>query len=362
MGEFHRPRTACTVLIAICGLLLAGCGGSSNGTVNVQPVGPNQAISVTDLGLFNTYGQTMINDGGTMVGAIRSPTLGTYYADSWPMGGHFSGLPGPGLDGSKRGLDTEATSINAAGVTAGSEYNANTLQSIPVVWQNLQYTQLIPGPTNYVAYTLTSINASDGIVGYNGLFSSQEAAGYYWQGFLSTPVALGPAHFAPFMINDNGVVVGGVVNGTSVQFYKLNINQGSVATTMGFSAPSSLTTSNPGVVINDAGTIAVCSGTSHNLIYISAGGQQTQVGANVIPEGINQKGDVVGTYATSAAGGFIYTTTKGLVNLNSYLASNSGWNILSAYSINDQGQVLAQADSPTGLIECVLLQLPSGDY
>ncbi len=60
--------------------------------------------------------------------------------------------------------------------------------------------------------------------------------------------------------------------------------------------------------------------------------------------GINTNGDVVGQAETRLSGdfsthAFLYSSGKGMIDLNTLISSNSGWKLLNAKGINDSGQI-----------------------
>src|SRR5262249_14443685 len=58
--------------------------------------------------------------------------------------------------------------------------------------------------------------------------------------------------------------------------------------------------------------------------------------------GINADGDVVGSSSTAAGEvhAFLYTARTGMIDLNSLLPANSGWELTSATGINDDGSIV----------------------
>ena len=79
--------------------------------------------------------------------------------------------------------------------------------------------------------------------------------------------------------------------------------------------------------------------------------------ASSTANGINSAGTVVGT---SGNAGFEWTSSGGMVSLTSMLGSQySGWTMISASAINDNGQILAEGSYNGGPNQAVILSLPT---
>jgi probable HAF family extracellular repeat protein len=75
---------------------------------------------------------------------------------------------------------------------------------------------------------------------------------------------------------------------------------------------------------------------------------------------INASGEVVGTsITTSTSDAFLYTTSSGMIDLNSLLPAGSGWDLQVATAINDSGQVVGFGMNPEGQQEAFLLDTAS---
>lgn len=347
-------------------LVLAGCGGSgtsSNTGGNGGGGGGGPFATILQQGPSFGDSQAAINEAGLMVGEI--PVTNTnFFADSWPIKGQFSALPGPGQKGALNNLNTSASCLNNSGVIAGSEFNGGTSDSTPIAWQNNNLINL-KFPTGTETYNLFGIDNQNQIVGENGalLTSGVTPQGYYWPSLTAEPVALNPVGFYPIAINNKGEAVGVQPVGSSYEFFKIDVNSTATATNLGFSAPQAVNNSQflqNGIAINDSGTIVLTSGSALNMFELSSSGVKTQIGTGDCPEAINAQGDVVGTTVKQRA--FIYTPAKGVVDLNTYLNPKLGITVTSASAINSAGQVLAQGSSTTGGLLFLALQLPAGTF
>ncbi len=81
------------------------------------------------------------------------------------------------------------------------------------------------------------------------------------------------------------------------------------------------------------------------------------------PEGINNAGQVVGISYNALNGGsswqgFLYQNGT-MTNLTSLLPPGTGWKVTSGIAINDQGQILALANSANGVEHTILLTPPN---
>jgi probable HAF family extracellular repeat protein len=101
--------------------------------------------------------------------------------------------------------------------------------------------------------------------------------------------------------------------------------------------------------------------TYHTFLY--SAGTMTDLGAlgdASVAKAINTSGVMVGTAyvvysnGTAAWHAFIYTGGQ-LLDLNNLIPSNSGWLLTDATGINDKGQIVCNAYSPSGNTHAVLL-------
>ena len=76
---------------------------------------------------------------------------------------------------------------------------------------------------------------------------------------------------------------------------------------------------------------------------------------------INTSGQVTGfslTTGNTALHAFLYTAANGMVDLNTLLPSGSGWTLISAFAINDAGQITGSGTNPSGFSHAFLLTPP----
>lgn len=301
-----------------------------------------------------------INDSGLMVGQLSDDGVNDFAASFSPSGSPTT-LPGPGDQGANLGTDTFAQVISDNGLIAGEEATSSSAP-VPAFWQASSFSLLNIPNSDANGFAVTAINNNGQIVGYQGPgqgFSS--STGAYWQSPTSNLQGFSPSGFIPLSMNNSGLVVGAVYGSSSIEFFKVNVTSTTTATDLRLSAPATaaLTLQEPstrGIVVNDAGTIALASGSGLSLVEISASGAQTTLATGAIPEAINEQGDIVGQ--TTGGRAFVYTPSKGLLDLNSYVNPSAKVTLVDAFGIEGSGQVLAS----DGFGGFYLLQLPSGAF
>jgi probable HAF family extracellular repeat protein len=106
--------------------------------------------------------------------------------------------------------------------------------------------------------------------------------------------------------------------------------------------------------INDLGQVAgesdclSCSLEEHAVLWGKTKGSMLDLG--VLPggsvsaaEGINNAGQVVGVSDFSGRlHAFVWSPSTGMLDLNSLIPANSGWVLIGATAINDQGQIVGE--------------------
>ncbi|HEX4146362.1 MAG TPA: PEP-CTERM sorting domain-containing protein [Pirellulales bacterium] len=264
------------------------------------------------------------------------------------------------------------SSLTTGGATHAFEYNPNTNSMVDL--------GVIAGQTSSVA---NGINNSNVIVGVSG----PDAFADVGSGLLSLGTGVDEG------INDSGVEIGYVIgtNDHSVEWsqtyvkttffasqntqsYSINSSGAFVGEENGDGAYSSggspignftlsLGTFVP-TQINNNNVIAGQETTDNEAaIYTISTLSETILGkllvgdASSTASGINSAGTVVGT---SGSSGFEWTSSGGMVSLTSLLGSQySGWTIVSASAINDNGQILAEGKYNGGSDQAVILSLPT---
>ena len=176
----------------------------------------------------------------------------------------------------------------------------------------------------------------------------------YAQGKMSDLGTLGNGLMFPLGINDGGEIVGRVTSATQAGVampQAFHYSNGSLAalSTLGGDISLAAAINNSGLIVGQSSNVSPTNapnfflhavtwqnGKIHDLGTLSGGNHS-------IALGVNSKGDIVGgSTAEPNSGydhGFVYRNGV-MTDLNTLVASNSGWLLLGAQSINDQGQIV----------------------
>jgi probable HAF family extracellular repeat protein len=273
-----------------------------------------------------------------------------------------------GLGGLAGGPST-GYAVNSSGTVAGSSQNASGNQQAFVSTAN-GLKGLGSGTSESYAY---GINNSGTVVGTT--YSNGQAYGTIWSGSGTTELGAGSYAMA---INSSGEVVGG--NGSA--FTDVNEQVQALATQPGIGWSAAYGVNDAGTVVGDGqltnGTFRgiVWSPNGSMILLGTFGGASSQatgvnnsgevvgfaslangyqnafsmtdammidlgtLGGSSYAYGVNNSGEVVG-YSYLANGdqhAFLYDDST-MFDLNSLLPSNSGWDLMAAYGINDSGQI-----------------------
>lgn len=285
--------------------------------------------SVQDLGTLGSSGAVAyrISETGQVVGwspNVYGLTQGFLYGGDGLLN----------LSSALGGAESYAYGVNSSGTATGSYYVDG--QAHGVIWNGSGYTDL--GANTYGA----AINDQGQVAGGDGqafIYSdgSMHQLGYLpggnWsaayalndQGDAAGYGAMGPGQFRGFVWYGGALVPIGTLGGSSSYAFDLN---------------------NSGQVVGAAST---SSGYLH--AYLDSSGHLSDLGtlggSMSYAYGINNSGYVVG-YSTLANGNdhaFVYANGQ-LIDLNSLLPTGSGWQLLQAYGINDNNQIVG-----TGLFD-----------
>lgn len=242
--------------------------------------------------------------------------------------------------------ETFAYGVNAAGTVVGTSYING--QAHGAVWTSSSATDLGAG-----VYA-TGINDSGEVIGSNGHAFVLENGQYQDLGAIP-----GANWSAAYGINDSGTVVGdGMTPAGTFRAIIWSAQGGmTVLGTLGGASSQANAVNNRGEV---AGFASLASGYQHAFSY--SNGTMTDLGTlgggSSYAYGINASGQIVG-YSYLAGGdthAFLYLNGQ-MLDLNSLLVPGSGWELLAAYGINDQGQITGEG-LYNGVLSAFLLTDP----
>jgi len=260
--------------------------------------------TMTDLGtLGGNFSQGVaINGSGEVVGSSSGKSPGT--------GGAFLSNSGHGMK--PLSPPAEAYGINDSGQIAGQCRNPMFLQG---------YTCVVSSNGAITALTESNPNIE----------------------CLEINTIIAPNIPAAVAINNNGQALGNCIGGSGQLAVVWTNDTPTVLPTLGGGSSSGTAINNNGQV---AGTSQTSTGAEDGFLW--SNGTMTDLGSNFSPAAVNDSGVIVG-------GQFVYSGGT-LQNLNNLIPAGSGYQILNATGINNNGQIVANAtDTATGQTHALLL-------
>jgi probable HAF family extracellular repeat protein len=267
-----------------------------------------------DLGAFVSSDVTVatgINKSTVVVGWERFASTATSHALIWSSGG-IQDIHSPALFPS----GTQATAINSSGVVVGQGWLNNDSFHI-FLYENGRMVDLGP-PGSYQAIP-AAINDAGEIIGSYYTSSTDNGPFLYSNGQFARLAAPSGAATVANAINNAGVIVGAISYNTNSAVSHVALYRNGVWTDLG-TLPGA-TTGTAATGINTAGQIIAVAGyrvTSYHP-FIPA-----KTVACVIQNGV-------------------------VVNLNTLIPTNSGFNLSRAIAINDAGQILCNTKTQSGV-------------
>jgi uncharacterized membrane protein len=340
----ERRATKMGCIFGILGFVLLGCSLTSIGQAEVL-------YTVIDLGTTEPISTAYeISNSGKIVGAVIS---GGWHATLFDSSGGGSNI--------LLGGET-ASSVNEAGQIAGKSYsNRATLYN-----QEGQDVDLgvLPGDTKSEA---TSINNSGQIVGSSyGSMSTATLFDSSGGGANIDLGGLGGSYSYAASINNLGQIVGSAKTGMEPN---INTNRATLFDPTGGQQNIDLGTLG-GVYshafdINDNGQI-VGKGQSHAALFDPTGNGAnrdlgTLGGSSSRAESINNLGQIVGnawkSYPIQGSFATLFDSTGAgaNINLNDVIDPSSGWTLVDANDINDNGWIVGSGNNPSGQYHAFLL-------
>jgi len=321
---------------------------------------PATSFTVTDLGTLGglTSTATGLNDAGQIVG-YSATSDGTTHAFRT-----VANMPiNPATDdlGTLGGPNSQATGINASGQVAGTSENS---QGVPRAFRTAANARINPftddlGTLGGITSTAAAINASGQVVGYALTSDGKEhayrtAANRAIDSSNDDLETLGGSNSAATGISDDGTAVGSTDtgNGTTHAFVAgshetINSSSNDLGVLDGGtnSAAAAINSGDHVVGSSDAS-----GGVSHGFFadnYTPTDMGTLTNGHDSAAMGINAADEVVGygDVPSSAVGrrqdhAFVSFRSAGLLDLNGFLPSDSGWVLEEATAINGKGQIV----------------------
>jgi probable HAF family extracellular repeat protein len=299
-------RMMCASLLALPAMALP--------VYQVQAIGPAGAVSTA----------TAINGSGAVAGNYFLVD-GTSRAFLW-QDGQLTTLPLP-----NSAVQTWATAISGDAQAGG--YTDSLQGAYGVIWDSQSNTLTTAG-----AYVMGMNDAGDAA----GLAIGADGAGYAFSTRNGVTTALGQPAGGDWAsanaINADGAVAGTAMDASGA-FRAFTVSREGVATVIGSAGSYAMAIAASGAV---AGHSRSQSGALQATVWNATAATLlgTLGGANSFAYGINASGYVVG-YSDTLAGQSAFLFANGqLIDLNSLLAPDSGWQLLSASAINDAGQIV----------------------
>ena len=346
-----------------------------------------------------------VGDGNTYVVAGLNPTgqlTGYYYGSNPPHGFGYQGNVLTDL-GTLGGVISQGFAINSGGQIVGASYTSGNLQLNAFLYSGSGLVDLGTLGGGYSSASL--INDAGQIAGVSLLPGATDTTGFlYSQGTMTSLGTLG-SYSAPFSLNNAGQVAGesalpngdihaflsqpgslldlGTLGGNYSSAFWLN----DAGTVVGESA---LSNSNVHAFVYSGGTmtdLGTLGGTYSSAYEINTNGQiigiatiagdvethgfvysagvlsdlGTLGGNSITPYALNNGGQVVGVVSAADGSNRAFLWDKGqILDLNSLLPANSGWQLAVAQFINDSGRIIGTGTS-NGVSATFILDLASAN-
>jgi probable HAF family extracellular repeat protein len=342
-----------TMLVAMALLgVLAGSSGAAS-----------EDYTVTDLGtLGGTYSYASgVNDGGQVVGYSSTTNDTATHAFLYPD--ENNKLEDLGTLG---GSVSYAYDINEGGQVVGEAYINNDADNHAFLYDSTKGMQdlndLIPPDSGWTLYYAGAINTAGQIVG-GGAINGQFHAFLYENGQVQDLGTLGQESYA-IGINDGGQVVGysSTTSGAAYHafLYPDENNKMEDLGTLGGQYSYAYDINEGGQVVGDS--YINNDATTHAFLYPDENNKMQDLGTlggqDSYASGINDSGQVVGAASTTNDAdfhAFLKESGQPMIDLNTLIPADSGWNLNDAGAINTAGQIVGAGVMSNGQNHAFLL-------
>jgi len=317
--------------------------------------------TVTDLGVL--AGDQMstaqgLNDQGQAVGTSANEN------GEFGIATLFSGGQAKSLGTLGPSDDTLAEAINESGQITGYSYDTDNEISNVFLYTggtlvDINNASLFPGGSDG-----TGINNSGQVCGYGWPANNTNTHAFLYTGGTMTDLGtLGGDESVAEAIDNSGQVVGqsAAADGSTHAFLYANGRMQDLGIPAGYNSSSAIAVSANGLILGELGV----SGGVDVAIY--SNGTWTDIGSDVQPTAINNSRQVVGWITIPGIYGGpksqrrhaqdvgVVLVNGTFTNLNTLITPNSGYTIINAEAINDSGQILCDATTPSDETHAVLL-------
>jgi probable HAF family extracellular repeat protein len=266
-----------------------------------------------------------VNESGQVAGTTKG-----HRAALWTEQSGLRELPLPGGF-----YNSEAVAVNNSGHVAGVVYDRAFNQHRAFIFANDALT-LLPDEQSRA----NSISGSDEVAGESLLAGKTSTRPVVWVGTAIRSLG-GCCGGSAKSVNNNGEVVGDVYDANGrYQAFLWNASRGihSIGPPDRYSSA---------IALNDHGHVVL---QAFSEVFLYAGGSLTHLDLSSRypsqPRAINNCDVIVGSFGpfADAERAFIWEKSRGFRDLNTNIASDSGWKLESATSINNHGEIVGRGE------------------
>jgi|SRR5579871_792243 len=377
MRIIHAPHTSGRIILSLIffNLSLAGCGGGGGAASNLLGTNGqagNNTYTIVDIGAMpgdTSSEANAINSVDQVVGtSYASATISSYHAFIWSSTTGMKKLGTLSGDTNSRALGINDLG-QVVGISEGTLYTA-------FVWSSANGMQGIGGFTSGDYSSAFGIDASGSVAGNSFTLSSGQAFRWTQRDGLQTLWMLsGDINSTALGCSPSGFIAGYSRDTTSSHacIWASSGGAKSLGKLSGNTDSEALAVNNAGQVIGNSYTSVPGSSLetykSYRAFLWSQNGGMISLGilpgdTSSFAAAINLQGLVVGTSENLAGSSpttpraFLWTSSTGIVDLNTRIPSNTGWILTGATGINDSGKIVG--NGTLNGVQHAFLLIPAG--